>query len=776
MKQRKKIAIVGGNKQALGLLPLLEKDPTVQVKLIVEPNKDAMIYKLDELGFRLAQKYDIRICSEWKDLLSEDGLGIIIDASSDPQARAFLEKQEFKSVEIISALSARLLWEYKGKEEEKIPEGGSRYSKLLTSLNEIVEAVNLTTDRKQVTSLILKVAIESTGADNGSLMLLDPMENVLKVEVAMGIPAEVIPSIRCKLGEGVAGKVALEGKPLLLSGKADDSVFKILREREEIKSALCVPLTINGSTVGVLNLNNLKSIDGFTGEDLSFISKLAAFDAEILLKSQEYQVLKENAQTFVIWKELNQIINSQDPLDERLSRVCKTISEHFQKSVCSIYLFDKNTKELALKATSLRNFTASDHYRILLDEGIDGWAAKEQEVVILKEHPSLDSKAKKAFMSIPLVSEGQITGVMNIQVISPRGLAEDEESLLREIGWNLSDTVKSAQKEDSANLRATKIEAINEAGINILSIIDLNKLMELIPPSAAMIMDADGCILRLREKGGEMKIRSTYSMWEEEIRDKIMELDKEISSEAEQTKGPVHILDLREKKGYERFGRVVKSVIALPVMGNGIVQGVLSIYDKIPKGSFHATSFGDEDMEIFKKFVLYVEKALVNARGSDQSRIFLNYDKLTGLPNETAFHKEIENEINRSKRYKRGFILLTLCWSYQKPGIEQYDVEMRNNILIEVCDILKEKIREYDTLARTGPLKFSILFPESVEQIRDLSIRLIRAIRKKKKQPGSALSAVELNFKLGYALYPEDGADLDTILHQANRLRLGSRN
>ncbi|PIX86423.1 MAG: hypothetical protein COZ32_03410, partial [Nitrospirae bacterium CG_4_10_14_3_um_filter_53_41] len=537
-----------------------------------------------------------------------------------------------------------------------------------------------------------------------------------------------------------------------------------------------VPLTINGSTVGVLNLNNLKSIDGFTGEDLSFISKLAAFDAEILLKSQEYQVLKENAQTFVIWKELNQILNSQDPLDERLSRVCKTISEHFQKSVCSIYLFDKNTKELALKATSLRNFTASDHYRILLDEGIDGWAAKEQEVVILKEHPSLDSKAKKAFMSIPLVSEGQITGVMNIQVISPRGLAEDEESLLREIGWNLSDTVKSAQKEDSANLRATKIEAINEAGINILSIIDLNKLMELIPPSAAMIMDADGCILRLREKGGEMKIRSTYSMWEEEIRDKIMELDKEISSEAEQTKGPVHILDLREKKGYERFGRVVKSVIALPVMGNGIVQGVLSIYDKIPKGSFHATSFGDEDMEIFKKFVLYVEKALVNARGSDQSRIFLNYDKLTGLPNETAFHKEIENEINRSKRYKRGFILLTLCWSYQKPGIEQYDVEMRNNILIEVCDILKEKIREYDTLARTGPLKFSILFPESVEQIRDLSIRLIRAIRKKKKQPGSALSAVELNFKLGYALYPEDGADLDTILHQANRLRLGSRN
>lgn len=776
MKQKKKIAIVGGNKEGLSLLPLLEKDPAVQVSLIVEPNKDAMIYKLDELGFRLAQKFDIRICSEWDALLSEEGLDMIIDASFDPRARAFLEKQEFEPIEIISALSARLLWEYKGKEEEKAPEASSRQSKLLTSLNEIVEAVNLTTDRKQLTSLILKVAIESTGADNGSLMLLDTIENVLKVEVAQGIPPEVIPGIRCKLGEGVAGKVALEGKPLLLSGKADDSTFKILREREDIKSALCVPLTINGSTVGVLNLNNLRSIDGFTSEDLSFISKLAAFDAEILVKSQEYENLKENAQTFVIWKELNQILSSQATIEQRLSRVCKTISVHFQESVCSIYLFDRNTRELTLKASSLRNFNTSDQYKILLNEGLDGWAAKEQEVVILREHPVLDARSKKAFMSIPLVAEGQITGVMNIQLISPRGLAEDEESLLREIGRNLSETVKSAQKEDSATQRATKMEAINEAGINILSIIDLDKLMELIPPSAAMIMDADGCILRLREKDEGMKIRSTYSMWEEEIRDKIVELDQEIASAVEQKKGAVHIRDLQETKGYEGFGRVVKSVIALPIMGNGTVQGILSIYDKIPKGSFHATSFGDEDLEIFYKYVLYVEKAMANARGSDQSRIFLNYDKLTGLPNETAFHKEIENEINRSRRYKRRFILLTLCWNYQKPGIEQYDVEMRNNLLLEVCDILKENIREYDTLARTGPSKFSILFPESMEKVRDLSIRLIRSIRKKKKQPGSTLSSVDLDFKLGYAIYPEDGTDLPTILRQANLLRLGSRN
>jgi diguanylate cyclase (GGDEF)-like protein len=772
MEHAKRIAIVGGNKEGLSLLPILDRQKDIRVVLIVDPNKDALVFKLNELGFRLAQKYHIKISSDLHDLFTQEGLNVIVDASSDPKVRTFLAKKEFTSIEVIGELTARLLWGYR---EETAGTSPTKQSKLLASLNDIVEAVNLTKDKQQVSSLILQVAIESTGADNGSLMILDPEEQVLKIEVSEGIPEEAVPTVRCRLGEGIAGKVAVEGQPLLLSGKADDSTFRILREREEIKSALCVPLTVNGSTVGVLNLNNLTKIDGFTEEDLAFITKLAAFDAEILLKSQEYESLKENAETFRIWKTLNQILNAPAHLEERLLKTCRALSGHFRESVCTIYLFDRNNRELTLKASSLKDFSPFDRSKIRLREGIDGWAAKEREVIILKEYPSLDPNAKKAFMSIPLVSEGEITGVMNIQLISPQGLSDEEEMLLRDIGRHLSHTIKSAQKEDSAYVRATKIEAINEAGINILSIMDLQKLLELIPPSAAMIMDADGCILRLKEsRGGVMKIRSTYSMWDDEIRDKVFELDSEIAAQVELGQKPLHIPDLGEEKGYERFGRVIKSVVAVPLTDEGQVRGTLSIYDKIPKGSFQVTSFGKEDMEIFKKFAHYVQKALTNLRESDRTRITRNYDNLTGLPNEGALNKEIENEMNRSRRYERRFILLTLCWSYRQEGRAAYDVETRNSLIGEICAILKENIREYDTLARTGPQKFVVLFPESLEKARDLTTRLTRVIRQQKKRRSSPLASVELQLKFGYAVFPDDGPELANLLHEANRLRLGA--
>ena len=774
--EKKKVAIVGGNKQGLGLLPLLERDPSVEVGWIVDPNPDALVFKLDELGFRLARKYRLRISTDWDELRRAQGLGLIINASPDPSVRARLERMDFRGVEIISALTARLLWESRGAEGRGGAEAGEgSESKLLASLNEIVEAVNLTKDKRQVTSLILKVAMESTGADNGSLMLLDPVENVLKIEVAEGIPEELIPRIRCPLGEGIAGRVALEGKPLLLSGRADDRTYRILREREDVKSALCVPLTINGSTVGVLNLNNLRSMEGFTREDLEFLTKLAAFDAEILMKSQEYEALKENAQTFQVWKSLHAAMNRTAPLGERLAEVCRVLSGHFRESLCSLYLFDPDTRELTLAANNLREFRADTGLRLGPGQGIDGWAAAAQEVVILKEYPGLDAAQKKTFLSIPLVTAGEISGVLNLQRISPHGLSEEEETLLREVGRYLADAVKSARKEDRAATRATKIEAINEAGINILSIMDLDKLLELIPPSAAMIMDADGCILRLREPRGELRIRSTYSMWEDEIRDKVFELDAEIAGRVEAVRRPVQIADLGSEPGFERFGRVVKSALALPLLDETGFQGVLTIYDKIPKGSFHATSFGDEDVEIFEKFVHYVEKALANARGASPSRAFLHSDKLTGLPNETALHREIENEINRSRRYRRRFILLTLAWRYAKAGAADYDVETRNNLVLEIAQVLQENVREYDTVARTGPLQFGILLPESVERVQDLIRRLIRALRRSKKRAGSALAALDLECKIGYGLYPEHGPDAAALLNQAHRLRLGAR-
>ena len=75
----------------------------------------------------------------------------------------------------------------------------------------------------------------------GSLMLLDPERRHLCIRVAMGVEPELWPKIRVPLGEGIAGWVAAEGRPLRLRGRADSETYHIVRERTDVESALCVP-------------------------------------------------------------------------------------------------------------------------------------------------------------------------------------------------------------------------------------------------------------------------------------------------------------------------------------------------------------------------------------------------------------------------------------------------------------------------------------------------------------------------------------------------------
>jgi len=58
-----------------------------------------------------------------------------------------------------------------------------------------------------------------------------------------------------RLGEGIAGKVALENKPMIVENiqKAEEYKFKDIGMKEGLVSMLSVPLHVKGKVIGVLN-------------------------------------------------------------------------------------------------------------------------------------------------------------------------------------------------------------------------------------------------------------------------------------------------------------------------------------------------------------------------------------------------------------------------------------------------------------------------------------------------------------------------------------------
>ncbi|RNC69616.1 MAG: GAF domain-containing protein [Desulfuromonadales bacterium] len=109
-----------------------------------------------------------------------------------------------------------------------------------------------------------------------SVMLCDELTGDLMIKGAKGLDDQMIKQTRVRMGDRIAGWVAMEGKPLFVEDIESDPRFgrKSVSQYNN-KSLISLPLRINDKVVGVLNLNNKRSASPFTSRDFDVAQALS---------------------------------------------------------------------------------------------------------------------------------------------------------------------------------------------------------------------------------------------------------------------------------------------------------------------------------------------------------------------------------------------------------------------------------------------------------------------------------------------------------------------
>ncbi|MBI5287199.1 MAG: GAF domain-containing protein [Deltaproteobacteria bacterium] len=744
----KNIAIIGANKETLRLLPVILYDKISRLVMITDPNRDAMLFKLNELGYRLASHLNIRVTTDLAELKGIQNLDTIINALQDPAIERFLEQPEFRDVEKLGPLSARLLWGGMVSVSTDIEDqdAGNRQATLLASLREMVDVVRLTIDRKELLAVVLKLALESIRADSGSIMLLSREEGVLKVEVAKGMDEEVVRKINVSLGEGISGKVAKEGKPLLISGKARSEEFAHLREGSNVKSALCVPLIVNGETIGVLNVNSSESTHAFTDEDLKFLTSLAGLAAEVIQRSNEYERVRADAAKFMFWKEVDSIMSSSVPFNKRLNNVCKKLVEIVPGLTCFIYIYDDDRNRLLLKAASIKDIKALGPLSLGAGEGVEGWGIEGMQDVILVDRTQ-ETGIRRFYLSLPMVVQGRLVGILNCQAVSSQGLSVYRESLLKDIRSLIAESLYKYIQNEKEVLRSRRMFAVDEAGVEMISITDFKKLMNILVTTPAAILGAEGSILRMRE--GDTKryqIVASYGLDNKEVRDRFLPLEKEVVLEVLR-KGRI----VRQEFS-EETSPYVRSMLSYPLILNGNIAGVLTLFNKTGEDTIYPCSFPKTDEDILSRFGVYSEKALSNIK------------KEEGVMSlQSLFKEEVEEEINRARRVGKGFIMATVRITGSKTAMMNGGAEFERNLV----DFIKKRIRNFDMVARLDEGIIGVLFPDTDKKVTRAFGGVVEAIGSSESFKKAFMEG-KLDIHYGYAIFPEDGNSFAELFSKAS--------
>src|SRR5712691_1933607 len=111
-------------------------------------------------------------------------------------------------------------------------------------------------------------------ADTAAVLLLDPTSTYLVATAASGLEEEVSQGVRVPVGIGFAGRIAAEGKPLVLDEVDHSKVVNPLLLSKGIRSLMGAPLRSGDTVLGVLHVGTL-SPRNFTRDDVDLLQVAA---------------------------------------------------------------------------------------------------------------------------------------------------------------------------------------------------------------------------------------------------------------------------------------------------------------------------------------------------------------------------------------------------------------------------------------------------------------------------------------------------------------------
>ncbi len=129
-------------------------------------------------------------------------------------------------------------------------------------------------------------------------------------------------------------------------------------------------------------------------------------------------------------------------VEDTLHEIVSMVRDFLDCDSCLIYLVDEG--ELVLHASSDAQLKQMSRVRLQLTEGLTGWVARERRLLAISREAYSDPRFKffkdlpqdtfEAFLSVPIISQNQVVGVINVQDRNSRIHSGNDIEMLSTIG------------------------------------------------------------------------------------------------------------------------------------------------------------------------------------------------------------------------------------------------------------------------------------------------------------------------------------------------------
>ncbi len=419
----------------------------------------------------------------------------------------------------------------------------------INALYEAATSIGSSFNIQELLDKILTLATTVTQSELGSIMLVDPTGQLLTIEAFIGLEPEIAKSVKLPVGSSIAGFVAQNGEPIIISDvEKDDRFQRINKERYSSSSLLSVPLKVTNNILGVINMANRKDGSKFDDHDLKLLTTFASQAAISIYDARLFETNKRKLKEFSILFELsnqlsrvgsvsamrNAVFNYMKqllpidfalwfewrPLHKSLRPVGVTgtdipLTESGSINLEMVKAEDLNLENIDLAAVDINDIKSLSKY---IGEQVDSY--------------SIYPKTTEKFTALPVMQEGELRYIFCIDAQEDSPFTEQDLSLIK----LMVSQATGFYEREKALLNATRLLTMG------------NMISEISHDLRKPLTNIKGWIQILGEKWPQVtEDTQFFHMAEEEIQ-RLNELVKEL-------------VDFSKPQKYETELRDVRSVI-----------------------------------------------------------------------------------------------------------------------------------------------------------------------------------------------------------------------
>ena len=746
--------ILGAQEKDLGVLSELHREPGVEVAFVYDP-------QLGAVGLEIAEILGIPPYREPEPLRGLRDIDYIV--VSEPRAR-FSEE-----LSALSASKAKILTPSAAITSlcgQASPEPTAVDLETPYTVEDTLQALEKLLDRKKLLKFLLEVAVKATSSSAGSVMLYSPEAKELYIAYATGLSEKVVKNTRQKLGEGVAGTVALRKQAQLLRLTADKSLYARDRDRLDIASAISVPLLWEGRLLGVLNVSSGKKGHAHDDSDLSRLKSLSRRLSRVLFESLKLQETQMRHREAKIRSTMGEVAIKPVSTVEKFSIVCRYLSELLNAETAEVFMQTVEGDWFILGGSN-RLLTPKGK-RVRLQKGALSRAFLEKRCIVLTESAdpmahSLDSLSSSVYCHLGM---DHSAGVLVLE-FKERDKLDDFLIIREAVEQELARFIFAEMRERKLKRELEAFSKVSDAAATLLGCRTVPELADVLGRVVGDVLECRRVSVRLRASTEDESFEvsmlrppgESEGAW-------VAEDEKRFARLAETGKSfSMALLDfdseVREEAG------AYASLLAVPIASKEALYGGVIAYGKEPSDPMEEAIFSDLDRNLLEnlgRLILPVLDAIQDIGPAASATEPDTYETVLES-NRERFQKVCVTEIARSDRYHHSFALILFRLNPLDTLFEK-DYKDAFALVDEITQGIRTRTRETDYGAWIDRATYAMLSLEGGRRIRFLMSRIVLYL-------GKDLSSVEEldvgknDILVGSAMYPGNSRTAAELMAEA---------